>query len=171
MSSVIRKNLLCLAPGLAVAGAASAASELTVTVDLPRLNVAEYHRPYVAVWLEGPDKAHHNVSVWHLVRRNDDTWLKDLRQWWRKSGRSLEMPMDGLSGPTRPVGVHEIQVPVALTESLTEGAEYTLQVEAVREKGGREVVSVPFTWSKAQALNISASGERELGTITLSQSN
>jgi len=170
MSSQIRKKLLCLAPGLAVAGAASAA-ELTVTVEQPKFEVAEYHRPYVAVWLEGPDKAHHNVSVWHLVRRADDTWLKDLRQWWRKSGRSLEMPMDGLSGPTRPVGIHEIQVPVAITENLQDGAQYTLQVEAVREKGGREVVSVPFTWSKNQPLNITTKGERELGTITLSQKN
>jgi len=170
MSSAIRKNLLRLAPGIAVAGAASA-GELTVTVDLPRISVAEYHKPYVAVWLEGPEKAHHNISVWHLNRRADDTWLKDIRQWWRKSGRSLEMPMDGLSGPTRSVGVHEIQVPVALTESLIEGAAYTLQVEAVREKGGREVVSLPFTWSKNKALELSTTGERELGTITLRQSN
>ncbi|KXU34679.1 hypothetical protein AXK11_08095 [Cephaloticoccus primus] len=166
MSSRIRHSLLRLAPGLAVASAASA-SELTATIELPRLDVAEYHRPYVAVWLEGPDKAHHDVNVWYALRGRGETWLKDIRQWWRKSGRTLELPIDGLSGPTRPVGTHEVKVPLALSNSLTEGAEYALVVEAVREVGGREVVRVPFTWSSSQALNASAKGERELGAVTL----
>ena len=32
------------------------AAELEVSVEIPKLNVAEYHRPYVAIWLEGADQ-------------------------------------------------------------------------------------------------------------------
>ena len=53
---------------LAVPTAASAAS--TVSVTIPRLNVAEYHRPYVAGWLEpaggGPART---LFVWYDVRK------------------------------------------------------------------------------------------------------
>src|SRR5690606_29978289 len=123
------------------AAAASAAAQLTATVEIPQLDVGEYHRPYVALWLEGPDRSVVNVGVWYDVKKANEegeTWLKDLRQWWRKTGRELDLPIDGLSGPTRPVGVHEVKFPTALTDKLTEG-DYTLIVEASREVGGREL--------------------------------
>lgn len=41
--------------GLATAAPALAA-DLSVSVDIPRLNTASYHRPYVAVWIERPDQ-------------------------------------------------------------------------------------------------------------------
>jgi hypothetical protein len=41
------------------------AAEMTVSVEIPRLNVAEYHRPYVAIWLEKPDQSFiGNLAVW-----------------------------------------------------------------------------------------------------------
>lgn len=159
------------APGLACTVATSVASQLAATVEIPQLDVSEYHRPYVALWIEGPDRAVTNVGVWYDVdMRNDEgeTWLKDLRQWWRKSGRELDLPIDGLSGPTRPVGVHEVKIPAAITDKLAEG-EYALFVEAAREVGGREVVRVPFTISKNGKIDVTVKGERELGTITLRQ--
>ena len=33
------------------------AATIDINVELPKLNVAEYHRPYVAVWIEGADTA------------------------------------------------------------------------------------------------------------------
>ena len=33
------------------------AADLAVTFQVPQLKVAEYHRPYVAIWLEGADQA------------------------------------------------------------------------------------------------------------------
>ncbi len=32
------------------------AAELNVSLQIPALNVAEYHRPYVAVWLENDNQ-------------------------------------------------------------------------------------------------------------------
>ena len=53
------------------------AAELTVTVAVPRLEVAEYHRPYVAVWIERPDHSvAANLVVWYDVGMKNDEGTK-----------------------------------------------------------------------------------------------
>lgn len=156
----------------AVAGLPAVAAGLNVGVELPKLEVAEYHRPYVAMWLEGADKAVvANLSVWYDQKKRDaegEKWLKDMRQWWRRTGRDLTVPMDGVTQPTRPVGKHSL----SFTEGknplpkLAPGA-YVLHVEAAREVGGRELVSIPFEWPAKQGQKLSAQGKSELGQITL----
>ncbi len=162
----MKPSLLFSVTASVACAAGASAQQLTATVEIPQLDVAEYHRPYVALWLEGPNGAHTNVGVWYDIdMKNDEgeTWLKDMRQWWRKSGRELDLPIAGVSGPTRPVGKHEVALPAALPPG-----EYALVVEAAREVGGREVVRVPFRWDAAAPVNTSARGERELGTISIS---
>ena len=44
---------------------------------------------------------------------------------------------------------------------------YQLMVEAAREVGGREVVSLPFEWPVTTDQVIEAVGNQELGKITL----
>src|SRR5690606_41623229 len=86
--------------------------ELVVSLEIPRLDVAEYHRPYTALWIEGPDKKITNLAVWYDVEMKDDKgedWLKDMRQWWRRSGRELDMRIDGVSGATRGRGTHGLR--------------------------------------------------------------
>lgn len=148
------------------------AADLQVTVELPRLQVAEYHRPYVAIWLEKPDQSHvADLAVWYDVKLKDkegEKWLKDLRQWWRRSGRSLELPVDGVSAATRAVGKHSLRFDdnQAPLKDLTPG-DYRLVVEAAREVGGRELLRVPFTWPVATAQSHEAQGESELGALSL----
>jgi hypothetical protein len=165
--------LASVGSGLVCSASTALAADLTATIEIPQINTAEYHRPYIAIWIEGPDRAvAANVSVWYDVKmanKEGETWLKDVRQWWRKSGRELELPQDGLSGPTRPVGTHELKIPAALTAAFADG-DYTLVVEASREVGGREVVRLPFQWSKTATIDATARGERELGTVTLRHS-
>ncbi len=146
-------------------------AELAVNIEIPRLNVAEYHRPYVAVWVEGADsKVAANLSVWYQQQDTKEghgtKWLPDLRQWWRKSGRELTMPVDGVTGPTRPVGKHALKFTDKQPQlaKLAPGS-YTLVVEAAREVGGRELLKIPFTWPSASTGN--AQGSSELGAITL----
>lgn len=159
--------------GLSVlTGSAALADTMEIEVAIPRLDVAEYHRPYVAVWVANADQSvAANLAVWYQQEKRGadagETWLKDLRQWWRRSGRFLEMPVDGISGPTKAPGAHRIVLdtdkgPLA---GLAPG-NYTLVVEAAREVGGREMVSVPFTWPLAAAKG--AEGTRELGRVSLS---
>src|SRR4051812_12628616 len=99
-----------IALGLPLASAAAMAADFGLKLEIPQLNVAEYHRPYVAVWLEGADqKVVSNLSVMYDLKKRDNAgtkWLKDMRQWWRKSGRDVSMPLDGVSGATRAPGEH-----------------------------------------------------------------
>lgn len=150
------------------------ATTLDINVEVPKLNVAEYHRPYVAVWLEGADqKVAANLAVWYQQTGNSEghgtKWLPDLRQWWRKSGRDLKVPVDGVTGPTKPAGTHALSFTdkQAALKSLAPG-NYTLVVEAVREVGGRELVKIPFTWPAAKPESGKAQGSTELGLVTLS---
>lgn len=164
----MKKAFLLLTPGLATAGA----GEIRLTIEIPRLEVAEYHRPYVAAWIEKPDKSHAaNLAVWYdteLKNAEGEKWLKDIRQWWRKSGRSLKMPLDGVSSPTRPAGEHTITIPekVVTLPPLAEG-EYALVVEASREVGGREMVRVPFKWDGKSPVDAAGAGKAELGKVAI----
>lgn len=152
--------------GLAAAAPAFAA-DLSVSVDIPRLNTASYHRPYVAIWIERPDQsAVRTLAVWYQLTRNNEgdgkNWLKDMRTWWRKGGRAMTLPADGVSGATRAPGTQTIRVPGARLNGLQPG-QYNIVVEAARELGGREVVRVPFRWGAANSGQ--ASGSTELGAV------
>ena len=165
----MRKPLLL---SLALLTSPLMAAELVVDVEIPRLQVAEYHRPYVALWLEEPDKRHvANLAVWYDLKLKDnegEKWLKDMREWWRRSGRSLQMPVDGVSGATRAVGTHQLTFDdtKAPLKDLPAG-DYRLVVEAAREVGGRELLRLPFTWPPQNAEKQQAQGESELGTVTV----
>ena len=148
------------------------AAELKIDVEIPRLPVAEYHRPYVALWLERPDKSHvANLAVWYDLKLKDnegEKWLKDLREWWRRSGRSLQMPIDGVSSATRAVGTHSLTFDDSKPplKDLPAG-DYRLVVEAAREVGGRELLRLPFSWPPQKAAKQQAQGASELGNVTL----
>ena len=156
---------------LAIMSTAARAGELAVSLEIPRLDVAEYHRPYTALWVEDKDKKVINLAVWYDVEMKEDKgedWLKDMRQWWRRSGRELDMPIDGVSGATRAPGTHTI--------TFTEGAEplgkliageYTLILEAAREVGGRELLKIPFQWPPKKPETLKAEGKNELGAFQL----
>ncbi len=170
----MRVTLTIALSGLLATAPAAYAASLDVNVEVPKLNVAEYHRPFVAVWIEDAgQKAAANLSVWYQQGSNSEghgtKWLPDLRQWWRKSGRNLQVPVDGVTGPTRPVGKHALSFNGNQPQlrDLPAG-QYTLVVEAVREVGGRELLKIPFTWPAKAAQNGSAQGSSELGAVRLS---
>ena len=77
----MRKTLLL---PLALLSAPLMAADLQVSVEIPRLQVAEYHRPYVALWLERPDQSHAaNLAVWYDLKLKDqegEKWLKDMEE-------------------------------------------------------------------------------------------
>lgn len=158
---------------LSVASISSAmAADLNVSVEIPVLDVAEYHKPYVALWLENEKGESTNLAVWYQLESRGEKsdkgeeWLKDMRQWWRRIGRDTDMPVDGVSGATRAPGKHSV--------TFTEGSaplgtlkpgHYVLMVEAAREVGGRELVKVPFTWPIAGVQT--AAGKKELGEVKI----
>lgn len=165
------RNVLMLAVPVAMAGAAHAGT-LEISVEIPKLNVAEYHRPYIAIWIEDASgKVAANLSVWYDVDLKDqegEKWLKDIRQWWRRSGRSLELPMDGVSSPTKPPGKNAMKFDTAKGPiALLPAGEYKIIVEASREVGGKELVEIPFKWAPGGEAQGAAKGKEELGAVTI----
>lgn len=163
----MRTAPMLVATLLAVPATSLAAPALagTISVTLPTLSVAEYHRPYVAGWIEpaagGPAQT---VFVWYQTRKGSEPgtkWLADLRTWWRKGGRSLSLPADGITGATKTPGTYQIPLPAGLKPGP-----YKLFVEAARETGGRELVTVPLN---IPATSAKASGTTELGAVTVTR--
>ncbi|TPW04177.1 MAG: hypothetical protein FD125_1253 [bacterium] len=152
----MRKLSLALsAAALSAAAAPALASDLTVSIEIPRIAGASYHRPYVAVWIERPDNtAVRTLAVWYQQTANQEgdgkDWLKDMRTWWRRAGRAMTLPVDGVPG-TR-------------LSNLPAG-DYVMVVEAARELGGREVVRIPFRWGAANTAR--ATGSTELGAVSV----
>lgn len=155
----------------ALVPAAAGAQTIDVTVTLPRMNVAEYHKPYVAFWIEKQGAAPRTVALWYDVgkRNNAGTkWIRDIRIWWKTAGRSMAVPADGVTSATRAPGTHKLSFTAGRggMPALSPGS-YTLVIEAARESGGRELVRVPFTWN-GKTVTASAKGASELGAISLS---
>lgn len=184
----MKHTLLAVALSFAVVVPASAAG-LKIDVEIPSLDVAEYHRPYVAVWVEREDSSvAANLSVWYQQERAKPRpqtgakkaegggeggeagtkWLPDLRQWWRRSGRSLTLPVDGVTGATRPVGTHTLTFDgnSPQLKDLAPG-NYRLVVEAAREVGGRELLKLPFAWPPTEAAESDVQGKTEFGRVAL----
>ena len=164
-------KVLTLAVPVVMAGAAQAGT-LELTVEIPKLSVSEYHRPYVAIWIEDASgKVAANLSVWYGVNLKEgegEKWLKDIRQWWRRTGRTLDMPIDGVSSPTKPPGKNTLKFDTAAgpIAKLAPG-DYKIVVEAAREVGGKELVEIPFKWAPGADASGAATGKEELGAITL----
>lgn len=129
-------------------------SVFEISFTVPEIDARLYHRPYVAIWIEDTDRqVVRNLALWF----EEDTWLKDLRQWWRVYGRYQEDPeaqkeVDGFSGATRRPGQYSLA-----WDGLDDGGEtvaagsYVLCFEAAREEGGRSYLR--------QSIELSAAGE------------
>lgn len=159
-----------LSAALAVPVLAAAPATMDVTVNIPKLKVAEYHKPYVAFWVEKAGTKAKTVAIWydHDMKANEgNKWLRDVRQWWRVSGRAMTFPANGITGATRAPGTHKISFTRAQLGALAAG-EYILVIEAAREVGGRELLRVPFTWPAKAGAGGRAAGKAELGAVSIS---
>src|SRR5215470_333210 len=142
----MRVSLLGSILAASLTGSIASGAEINLAIELPKLEVAEYHRPYVAIWVEREDQSvATNLGVWYEGnprKVNENTkFLAELRTWWRRSGRNQSFPIDGVTGPTRAAGVHQLKFMGNQPQlaSLAAG-KYQMVVEAARENGGREVV-------------------------------
>lgn len=184
---------LVAAAGIAAATSAMA-SELAIKLTLPEIasnGPRPPNRPYVAVWLREDDNSFaRDLAVWYQIEsprrrggppgagpggrgENPNTpggarWLNEVRQWWADSGNRLQFPVDGLTSASRAAGTHELTF--AGTDprlaNLPPG-KYKLMVEASREHGGEETLSIPFTWPGTAIQNGKANGKSELGAVEL----
>jgi hypothetical protein len=143
-----------------------AADSLTIALELPKQEHGPYHRPYVAVWIE--DAKEQPVKLIELWREKPD-WIKDLRRFWRKTGRSDQALVDARTGATKGPGKYQLSWkgddnagnPVL-------AGQYLLVVEAAREHGGRNLVKQAFQWD-GSAVDIQVKAGSEIGAIQLSK--
>ena len=167
---MIRKSRVALLLALAAGGGTASAADLSLNVEIPKLPVAEYHRPYVAIWIEGADQTiAANLAVWYQVRGDHTKWLPDLRQWWRRGGRDLKVPVDGLTGATRPVGQHLLkfdaaQPPLAALEAGPIRGGGRGGARSGRPRSGAHSFRVAHQGRETRV----ASGSKELGAVALS---
>jgi hypothetical protein len=102
--SPMLKHLLMAVPAAAASAATPVyAGDMQVQLEIPRLRVAEYHKPYVAVWIENEaGKTVATLDAWYQTDAKAEDgrkWLPDLRTWWRRAGRAASMPANGIAGP------------------------------------------------------------------------
>lgn len=165
-------TLLLLAPF----PVAIASDELTlkIDIDIPKIDVSPYFRPYVAIWLETPDrKPVTTLAVWYMLempassQEDGKKWLKDMRQWWRKIGRNQSPPYDAVTGATRKPGTHALRFSVTDFPEIELEKKYVLHFEAAREEGGRSYQKVPLEFSDNQK-KTHIPETSEIGSITVS---
>lgn len=154
------------------APAIAAPREFLVEVELPRIAVAEYHKPYVAGWIEDASgRAVAPLLVWYDEKKKDGAgkkWLPDVRTWWRRGGRAMALPANGVSGATRAPGRNTVTLPATASPiSRLPAGRYNLVIEAAREGGGREVVRAPFAWTPGGSIAATVSGVGELRAVRL----
>jgi len=186
------------------------AAELNVKLELPVVTAGIATKPYVAMFIEKDDDTFvRTLSLWHKVRAGrdgggregepqrggaaGDRYLSDLRDWWRSSGATSQMPIDGISSATRSAGTHELvftngKAPLG---DLPAG-KYQLVIEVAREvKGPRgergapgaggppprppgggskdalEEQRIAFEWPAKKETTLTAKGKAEIGAISL----
>ncbi|MDJ0837632.1 MAG: DUF2271 domain-containing protein [Acidobacteriota bacterium] len=150
---------------LLLSGNPVAMEKITVELVVPVLKVRPYHRPYVAVWLETTErKGVRTIAVWH----EQEEWLKDMRQWWRKLGRNGKPPFDGVSGATRKPGTYTLhwEVKDSAGRPLPPG-EYYLNIEAAREEGGRDFLRQKVQLGARETQEYTLAGDLELGKVVI----
>lgn len=143
---------------------AMAQQELEIQVELPKIDTGTYHRPYVAVWIENEQQQPVRlIEAW--LEKPD--WIKDLRRFWRKLGRSEPQLVDAKTGATKGPGSYKVRWDGKDNQGKAVAAgNYMLFVEAAREQGGRNLAKQAFTWD-GSAVQIEIKASKELGKIQL----
>lgn len=125
-----------------------AQSNLSVSLTLPEITTGQYHRPYTAVWIENNKGKHvKTLALWSEPK--GQKWLKDIRRWWRKIGRTDSNWVDGISSATRPAGTYKLNWDLTTEDQhqLSHG-DYKVFIEVVREHGGRNLLKHSFSLNK-----------------------
>ncbi len=106
--------------------------QLTVKVEIPKIDAAKYRRPYTAVWIEDETgKAVRTLAVWG----NAPKYLKDLTDWW-KIGKGDADLVKAVARATRGPGKYSLvwDGKDHQGNALPQGT-YTVRVEVHREHG------------------------------------
>lgn len=138
------------------------ATPLVIDYEIPVQPSERYRRPYLALWIAEAD----GTPVRQLLVLGDRSrYLRELPQWWRYYGRDDEAAVHGIARPTRLPGQYSLVWDGRddLGHPRPAG-EYRIEVEAAREHGSRQRLSIPFTSGSHGATHSPRAGD-EIGRI------
>ncbi|MGF6416877.1 thiamine biosynthesis lipoprotein [Stenotrophomonas sp. AN71] len=156
-------------PALLVPGSdqAAAPEQLVIDYQVPSLPSERYHAPYLALWISHEDGSPVRQL---LVLGERSRYLQDLPQWWRRYGRDDLPAIQGIARPTRMPGRYSVAWDGRddRGRALPPGP-YRVQVEAARQGGGHEFLSVPIDTGQGRGLPTIAQGSSEIGAVQISR--
>jgi len=138
-----------------VAADASTGFEMKVDFELDKPEAERYLRPYVAIWIEDKDDFPvRTLSLWLLKGEKGLRWLPDLKRWSRsdKTRRLADttdiVPL--ITSATRNPGKYSVSWDgLDDNKKPLPAGEYTLYIEAAREKGTYQIIKHPFKVGEA----------------------
>jgi thiamine biosynthesis lipoprotein len=145
----------CQAPAPLPAG-----FQVEVTYVLPRIDAANYKKPFVIVWVTDAEK---NPIKTLLIQGTKKDWQEDNYVWWRRYGRKQPGVVEAMGKPTRPPGKYTVgwDGTDASGKRVPQG-QYLIHIEAAREHGGHAYQTIPVTLGAAPA-SAAAPAKDELG--------
>lgn len=151
----------------AQAGQAAAPEQLIIDYQVPKPESERYHAPYLALWIAREDGSPVRQL---LVLGERSRYLQDLPQWWRRYGRDDLPAIQGIARPTRMPGRYSVAWDGRddRGQALPPGP-FRVQVEAARQGGGHEVLSVPIDTRQGRGLPAHAQGNSEIGALQISR--
>ena len=136
--------------------------ELTINLELARIDDPRFRRPYVAVWVEDKDKFPvRTVALWYQKPR----WLPDMKAWSRSDRmRSMAEGSDitsSVSSATRPAGKYTVKWDGKDNHGkFVAPGKYTVFIEAAREHGTYQLMRQEVDCkSAAQQFNLAGNVE------------
>lgn len=142
--------------------------ELTVHLEIARINDFRVRRPYVAVWIEDQDKFPvRTIALWMEKPKYLDemkAWYKDDRLRAMSEGTSITR---SVSGATRPAGKYTVQWDGKDNSGkLVKAGKYNVLVEATREHGTYQLMhqEIDFSGTPKQ---VELPGGTELASASL----
>ena len=141
-----------------------AEESVKIELTLPVTEGAMHYRPYVAVWVENEQgDVIKNLALWS----KEPDWLKDMRRWWRKTGRYGGADIDAVSGATKRPGHYElVWDSLDADGNAVPAGRYTVHLEAAREHGSRSWVHTEIELGQGQK-QYAIEASEELGPIQI----
>lgn len=140
--------------------------ELDINLELARIDVFRYHRPYVAVWVEGEDHVPvRTIAVWFGKPR----YLSELRFWYHNTqmrGNEDEI-LRTVSSATRSPGRYTLKWDGKDDKGrFVKSGKYTICIEVAREHGTYQMIRQPMDFG-GQPRQVTLPAGTELGGATL----
>jgi thiamine biosynthesis lipoprotein len=153
----------------AKAAAPTGAMDLTISLELARIENPRYRRPFVAVWVEDKDRFPvRTLALWFDKTR----WLPELKTWYRDDRvRSMVEGSDittTVSSATRPPGKYTLRWDGKdQSGKPVKAGKYTICIESAREHGTYQDIRQEIDFDGKTPSQLTMTGNTEIAAASL----